>query len=484
MRRTLRRSCAACAKAKHKCDLQMPRCSRCAERNYSTCVYANQPLASATSPITRVDSSKRFIAHKSQASELLTLSVRIGAQDLDPFDTYPSTSLPRIRVQGLIHHFLSKIAFQYYPLELNPSSNPFITSWWPLALADPALFHVSLQTACLDDELQAQTGFVHSQILMRDAVSLVRRKVQDPLLAFQDATMNAVITMAAIEHGMGNTEVSRIHVNAVKRMVAFRGGISNIRESSPLTARMVPWVSMLVMGSPQFQTQDNRGIGDGICSIPEWDSLGTATHPSGTLINLDELHLDPTILDVFLRLQILFRRHEEEWSSDILSTTTGLHDLTCFVLHRLLVSPSPGTNPTTISECVRYAISTLMFIIHGRTYYSHAAILRTLVLQLRDNLELIATSSGSQSPLLIWLLLVGMVGSVGTEAHPWFASQAAALSATLDLRSWSDVDRILRSILWLETNHHTMFRQLWEPMLALSSDVPVADSLHAAVPHD
>lgn len=34
---------------------------------------------------------------------------------------------------------------------------------------------------------------------MKDSVSLLRHKIQDRSLAFQDATMNAVITLAAIE---------------------------------------------------------------------------------------------------------------------------------------------------------------------------------------------------------------------------------------------------------------------------------------------
>ncbi|KAK6006162.1 hypothetical protein QM012_006572 [Aureobasidium pullulans] len=95
--------------------------------------------------------------------------------------------------------FLTKIAFQYYPLDLEECSNPFIVSWWPLALGDPALFHVSLQTACLDEELLAQRGFQASEILMADSVALLRRKVQDQGLAIQDSTMNSVITLAAIE---------------------------------------------------------------------------------------------------------------------------------------------------------------------------------------------------------------------------------------------------------------------------------------------
>ena len=94
---------------------------------------------------------------------------------------------------------LSSIAFQYYPLDYNSTSNPFIVSWWPRALADPALFHVSLQTASLDEELRAQKGFPISQLLMVDSVSLVRQRIEDPTLAFQDETLNSVVTLAAIE---------------------------------------------------------------------------------------------------------------------------------------------------------------------------------------------------------------------------------------------------------------------------------------------
>lgn len=74
-----------------------------------------------------------------------------------------------------------------------------MVSWWPLALGDPALFHVSLQTACLDEELLAQKGFQTSELLMVDSVALLRRKVEYMSLAVQDGTMNSVITLATIE---------------------------------------------------------------------------------------------------------------------------------------------------------------------------------------------------------------------------------------------------------------------------------------------
>ncbi|KAK1464252.1 hypothetical protein CMEL01_13013 [Colletotrichum melonis] len=239
MRQTLRRSCAACAKSKHSCDLRTPRCSRCIKRKV-LCAYANEPLtaapaASGSSPGGSATSSP---GPSLDGSGALT-NYRFGS--LDPFDSYPQTRLPRQQVQRLIHSFLHKIAFEYYPLDLNATSNPFLVSWWPLALGDPALFHVSLQTACLDEELLAQKGFQSSEILMADSVALLRRKVQDDSMAIQDGTMNSVITLAAIEFGKGNIQVSQMHVDGVKRLVNMRGGISSVRQTSPLTARMVSW---------------------------------------------------------------------------------------------------------------------------------------------------------------------------------------------------------------------------------------------------
>jgi hypothetical protein len=144
-------------------------------------------------------------------------------------------------VSKLIQSVLSTIAFQYYPLDLQATTNPFVVSWFPLALADPALFHVSLQTASLDVELRARKGFTNSDILMADSVHLVRLKIDDPALAVQDETMDSVVTLAAIELGKGNADVSRVHIDGLKSMIRLRGGIRQVKVASPLTARMIAW---------------------------------------------------------------------------------------------------------------------------------------------------------------------------------------------------------------------------------------------------
>ena len=85
MRQTLRRSCTACAKYKHSCDLGTPRCSRCIKRRVE-CHYANAPL---TAPLTPVRGPP---------------SIDASFAALDPFDSYPVTRLPRKHVQRLIYN--------------------------------------------------------------------------------------------------------------------------------------------------------------------------------------------------------------------------------------------------------------------------------------------------------------------------------------------------------------------------------------------
>ncbi|THW81982.1 hypothetical protein D6D18_08560, partial [Aureobasidium pullulans] len=360
MRQTLRRSCAACAKSKAKCDLGSPQCSRCIKRHIQ-CAYANEPLTAT------LTSAERKAGQPSTHLQSLNIG-RFGS--LDPFDSYPPTRLPREHVQRLIHTctcfppsssiLLTKIAFQYYPLDLDTTSNPFLVSWWPLALGDPALFHVSLQTACLDEELLAQKGFQTSEALMADSVALLRRKLSNQTLAVQDGTMNSVITLAAIEFGKGNVVISQMHVEGVKRMVNTRGGINGVRQTSPLTARMVSWVSMLITGHPQFETQNDFGTGNGIPSIPEWHLDLSTYHEYPTA--LDGLLIDESVRNVFIRLHKVFERAQR-----IPISTTRLHDLTCYVIHRLLPTTSDleslSSSPST--ECMRYAVVLYMFITHG-----------------------------------------------------------------------------------------------------------------------
>ncbi|KAJ6089946.1 hypothetical protein N7467_005162 [Penicillium canescens] len=466
MPQSLRRSCAACAKAKHSCDLRAPRCSRCIKREIQ-CVYVNIPWNGTATP----GPDDRLASALDTTS---SLSSRIGS--IDPFDSYPQTRLPRAQVQRLIHSFLHKIAFQYYPLDLNATSNPFLISWWPLALGDPALFHVSLQTACLDEERLAQKGFQSSEILMADSVSLLRSKIGDMSLAVQDGTMNSVITLATIEFGKGNTDISEMHVNGVRRLVNMRGGINSVRQTSPLTARMISWVSMLIMGHPQFETQDDAGIGDGIPPIPEWQLDWIAL--SENLYDISDLGIDDEVRNVFTRLRNVF-----QWAQQIPFPTTRLHDLTCFVVHRLLLS-TPGmdnTKSSPITECIRYTIILYMFLIQGPTYYPHAAMMDMIVTRLMGHLNQLESTHRVYDSLDIWILAIGMVASTGTTNYPRFKERARGLSTSLRLENCDDALFHIKRVLWLEIlQGENAFRPHWDSIIGKDPLEPPTYTIYAS----
>jgi hypothetical protein len=65
---------------------------------------------------------------------------------------------------------------------------------------------------------------------------------------------------------------------------------------------------------------------------------------------------------------------------------------------------------TNTSECLRYGLSLYMFIIHGRTYYSHVNILNALVLQLEHYLGPLLSFIERQDSLFVWFLSVGITG--------------------------------------------------------------------------
>jgi hypothetical protein len=264
-------------------------------------------------------------------------------------------------------------------------------------------------------------------------------------------------------------------------MVKFRGGISEIKKTSPLTARMVPWyvasdqeytllmrvrVAMLVMGSPQFQTQDDSGLGDGICSIPQWQNSSDDSQYDANMLNLESLDIQPALQNILIRLRKIFRQPTMTDSPKITTilSASDLHDLTCFVIHRLLLLPTPirmNSRPASLSESLRYAICIYMFVIHGPTYFPHTSILQSLVLQLKYRLSL-ALSSSVQNQLSVWLVTAGMAGSLTPSESRWFMDQALDLCATLKLQSWEDTKLCLESVLWLDIGSGDVFRQAWE----------------------
>ena len=224
----------------------------------------------------------------------------------------------------------------------------------------------------------------------------------------------------------------------------------NIRK---LTA---PRVSMVVTQLPQFKTQDDCSSDDGIAPIPQWHEASNNLH------DLNMPLLDPHIGDVFSRLHNLFDSRQYTLSS------TDLHDLTCYVVHRLLHwSPQhqPDDMPSDLSTSgiVRYGMILYMLIIQGPTYFSHASLQYAIALKLQAQMEHSwLTMLCNHGSLALWLLSVGMIASEGTPEEQWFIEQTRVAAMALSLNFPDEFELHLREIIWLDSPiAASLFQQRW-----------------------
>jgi len=219
---------------------------------------------------------------------------------------------------------------------------------------------------------------------------------------------------------------------------------------------------MLVMGHPQFQTQDDMGLGDGIPPIPEWQLDSTSSQEG--LFEFPGVEVDETVMNVFIRLRNVFQLTQR-----IPLTPTRLHDLTCFVIHRLLLSAPDATSADAsppMTECIRYAIVLYMFITQGPTYFSHVVIFNMIVNRFMHHLGRLELNRRAHDSLDVWLLAVGLAASAGTAQYPWFTERARVIASSIPLISWNEVLVYLKSVLWLDTPQgQEIFQMHWNAIL-------------------
>ena len=215
---------------------------------------------------------------------------------------------------------------------------------------------------------------------------------------------------------------------------------------------------MLIIGVPQYETQNDDGSGDGISPIPEW-SVTRSIDPTA----LSEGDVAPDTWNVFTRLYGIFHR-----ANRTPLPLLRLHDLTCFVVHRLLSPPASELPSSTNSDSIRCATILYMLILQGPIYYSHAAIMYKTAARLLMQLQGRAPSQAS-GQLDSWLVAVGLVASHNTQSYEPFQDMVRSLSRVLGLQSWKEASSVVKSVLWLEAPHtEHVFQSHWD--IALGHD--------------
>lgn len=180
--------------------------------------------------------------------------------------------------------------------------------------------------------------------------------------------------------------------------------------------------------------------------------------------NLNNLAIDPAVRSILSRLRNIF--HQPQLSC---LTTTELHDLTCFVVHKLLLlSPPSLAHPiqSAASECLRYALVLYMLAIHGTTYYSQHHLVNTILLQLKGHYVALVQDNYTHGSLKIWTSSIATMATINPSDRQWFMDQARAAAISLGLHTWEDVLPHLDNILWVRTQHEAGFRKSWEEIIS------------------
>jgi hypothetical protein len=202
---------------------------------------------------------------------------------------------------------------------------------------------------------------------------------------------------------------------------------------------------MLVTCQPQFTTKDDADSdGDGISPTSSWHLAPAPPDLLGLDLQRDEI--EPDVYATLGRLRYIF--HETH------VTTAELHDLTAFVVHKLLSIQSAPCDEDTrhrflMSEIIRCSLVLYMLIIHGTTYYSHIHFADSLAKRLRGHLQQLDLEAGLPQSLRVWAISVGLASSFDPVDLQWFTTQAQTAQASLVLHSWDDVVRHLENVLWL-----------------------------------
>ncbi len=233
---------------------------------------------------------------------------------------------------------------------------------------------------------------------------------------------------------------------------------------------------MIIMGYPQFETQCDDGTGDGLSAIPEW-----RLEQNSSVEDLPEFDIDvtPGVRNVFIRLSFIFQRAKRTPLPP-----TRFHDLTCFVIHRLLSTPATTRRRESISsDCVRCAIILYMLLLQGPTYFTHASILSTVAARLVAELQQLETMPRVYGPVDLWLVAIGLTASHDTPYYELFRDKAKFLSGSLHLSSWREASVPIKTILWydLPYNEHS-FQNSWNLALGLECDAAISDPTSRGAP--
>ncbi|KAG4431697.1 hypothetical protein IFR05_012821 [Cadophora sp. M221] len=461
--------CLQCKQRKVKCDERRPFCLNCSKhfRNMDKCDFpaaangymTSRDYVSAARP--RNTANKPKSIRKSPLVDLL----RSPGSGIDPFKSCPGSNIPDAEL--FMHHYFSNFRSKSFPMALGYQEKPFLQTWWSMASESPAMFNATLQLSAFDLEVtQGDKGTQRSKLLLnKECISLLRKRVEDPILGVSDETIGSVLVLTIVEFERGNLRMVKMHVEGLKRMVNIRGGLDAIRATNPVLTNLIFGITMTVMTEPQF------------FSPTKWQPLEDMPDYSNTssLFQYEDVGVSSTLACAIRELRVMTNNFTNPeyigWPAKPTPT------LCSNILIRLLSIPIPrdqGPYVSCVSECMRLAAVMLCFLPFKNDYPSPELMINVQLHKLKANLETMLEIGQQDHPLLPWILISGGIFAQQPE-RGWFIGQILSVSSDLGIYSWGEMLKHLLSVIYIEYFCEIPFRQLWEEVVQKRLELDLVD---------
>ncbi|PMD31383.1 hypothetical protein L207DRAFT_641097, partial [Hyaloscypha variabilis F] len=493
--------CKMCKERKLKCDEIKPTCSNCQRRFISSqpCDYSHltSRASRATPPalIPRIaegrPSESGYASDRTGTSldngenSPIILPTSLSAELLDPFRTHPETRVAGINV--LLKHYLGTGLYQSFPWQPASDTNPTTAFFVPLVWRDEVLFHATLQFSAIrmDSEIVKSCG-VNTTLLSAECIRLLRDRVENSEEGggLKDETISAVATLAAVEHKKGNLRMLRMHMNGLSHMVSLRGGLNEIRLTSPMTANWVFW--MFVVTSPHLPFPPLDSIlppfipTDHNLTLPvplsHFSDLGpqALTPPP---LDFTALHLAEPIASIMTSVQHVSQLVPTHNAYPTAQTSSVVLARVCTLLSHLLSLPpisiseareggeegKKGEIEALVTESARFAILVHVFAPWRGLPPDGTVAINCILHQLMTALKVVTCLDRKETNnvLVLWMFAVGGVASVGMPERNWFVSHLAEMVEDMGISSWEEWKDAVSRCIWHERLYVRGYEKLW-----------------------
>jgi hypothetical protein len=396
---------------------------------------------------------------------------RFGSSRLDPFTHFPVRI--NIAEQRILHHALDDglpVQLRYY--------KGFA---YQLALADPASFYqfLSLFTFDLHTRYPEVIGNARNYAMTYHgrALTHVHQQLSDPKFRNGVGLITSILGFLRYYCFLQDYKALRIHLQGLHQVVSLNGGIEvacrdkndlvlllcftdvnvaythDLPPTFPLPQDILPSIQV----PPRPLPTPKRSLLAQQMSQAWRKQLPDLTRAADILDDLASVTAD---------LHVERIRVGDLFFSSSVTPLLWIEPIVHSLLQQRHRPSEPSDHVTWMEETFR--VAALLYLGRLRRFDNEDPLMLTLtakhVPRLIEALESIDEKDwGKLWPLRLWALVMGAMETNKHRivAREWYLDQMRAMAVSRRLRSWSDVEKVVKDMLWVEELFHIRADVIW-----------------------